>query len=238
MVTTTVTLLPPSTNGGDGRSLRAALLSATTDGIKAQHSISLFNKLRDISQEEQRKRSLLSTPEGREMLVDEENSGNERIGFPFRVKDLKIMPSVSDTKAMLTTGSDLLDLEEDLFRIASSSKVGDQSKEMIMKKVDRGQTRAIVDEMKLAIVDEIELHENAMVAEIREEGRQHEDAMVAEIREEILEKFESDGRQREEATRQREELMLNQMKTLHIELLVVTLACIGISFVALLHLKK
>uniref|UniRef100_A0A6V2L159 Uncharacterized protein n=1 Tax=Ditylum brightwellii TaxID=49249 RepID=A0A6V2L159_9STRA len=139
MVTTTVTLLPPSTNGGDGRSLRAALLSATTDGIKAQHSISLFNKLRDISQEEQRKRSLLSTPEGREMLVDEENSGNERIGFPFRVKDLKIMPSVSDTKAMLTTGSDLLDLEEDLYRIASSSKVGDQSKEMIMKKVDRSE---------------------------------------------------------------------------------------------------
>eukprot|EP00957_Ditylum_brightwellii_P039720 3005459-Ditylum_brightwellii.AAC.1 len=79
---------------------------------------------------------------------------------------------------------------------------------MIVKKVDR---QAIVDEMKL-----------------------HEDAMI----EEILEKFESDGHQREEATRQREELMPNQMKTLHIELFVVTLACIGISFVALLHLKK
>eukprot|EP00957_Ditylum_brightwellii_P191746 14597452-Ditylum_brightwellii.AAC.1 len=101
---------------------------------------------------------------------------------------------------MLTTGSDLLDLEEDLFRIASSSKIGDQSKEMILKKVDRR-----------AIVDEIELHEDAMVAEIREEGRQHEDAMIAEIREEGL---------------QREELMLSQMKTLHIELSVVTLACI------------
>eukprot|EP00957_Ditylum_brightwellii_P136071 10377558-Ditylum_brightwellii.AAC.1 len=167
----------------------------------AQHSISLFNKLRDLSQVEQKERSLLSTPEGREMFADEENSGNDRIGFLFRVKDLKIIPSVSDTKAMLTTGFDLLDLEEDLFRIASTSKVGDQSKEMIMKKVDR---RAIVDEMKL-----------------------HEDAMI----EEILEKFESDGRHREE-------LMLNQMKTLHIELLVVTLACIGISFAALLHLKK
>jgi len=208
-VTTTVTLLPPSTDSGGGRSLRAASLSASTDGIKAPHSISLFNKLRDISQEEQRKRSLLSTPEGREMFADEENSGNDRIGFPFRVKDLKIIPSASDTKAMLTTGSDLLDLEEDLFRIASSSKIGDQSKEMILKKVDRR-----------AIVDEIELHEDAMVAEIREEGRQREKLMLSQMKTEI------------------EELMLNQMKTLHIELLVVTLACIGISFVALLHLNR
>jgi hypothetical protein len=42
----------------------------------------------------------------------------------------------------------------------------------------------------------------------------------------------------EEAGHQREEQMLMEMKMLHAELLVVTLACISISFVALLYLQK
>jgi len=201
-VITTTTLLPPSTDGGGA--LRTASLLSSTGGINTQHSISLFKKLHDLSQEKPRGENLLSTLEGRRVFAEEKDSNNNRIGFFFHVSDLKIIPSVLDTKAMLTTESDKLDEEEELYQFASSRKVGDQPKEMIMKKTDRR-----------AIVHEIEMHEDALIGGMQQnfelelkEGRQHE------------------------------EQIMREMKTLHIELLVVTLVCIGISFAALLYLKK
>eukprot|EP00957_Ditylum_brightwellii_P007131 541572-Ditylum_brightwellii.AAC.1 len=127
---------------------------------------------------------------------------------------------------MLTTASTLLDQEEELYKLVSSSKSGRHSMEVIMKKTDRR-----------AIVDEIEMHEDVLIEEFhthlqlemkmqdeaghqREEaGRQHDEEMMREMK-------------------MHEEEMLREMKLLHVELLVVTLACIGISIGALLYLKK
>eukprot|EP00957_Ditylum_brightwellii_P203525 15335046-Ditylum_brightwellii.AAC.1 len=58
-----------------------------------------------------------------------------------------------------------------------------------------------------------------------EAGRQREEQMLREMK------------MHDDAGHQREEQMLREMKMLHAELLVVTLACIGISFVALLTNK-
>jgi len=131
------------------------------------------------------------------MSAEEKDSGKDRISFLFHVSDLKITPSSSDTKTMLTAGSVRLGREEELCQFAASRKVGDQQKKIIMKKTDRRTT-----------VHEIEIHEDAMIEGITTEMRMQEEKSMGE------------------------------MKVLCIKLLVVTLACIGISLAALIHVTK
>eukprot|EP00957_Ditylum_brightwellii_P182451 13898933-Ditylum_brightwellii.AAC.1 len=63
------------------------------------------------------------------MFADEENASDNKADFIFNVNDLQIIASASDMKTMLTTAPDLLDEEEELKKIASSSKSGAHSME-------------------------------------------------------------------------------------------------------------
>ena len=133
-----------------------------------------------------------------------------------------------------------------------------------MKGNDVGATQAILNKVERhTMVGEIEsklkTHEEAMVDEMKEDVKSREEAIVDEMKKEfksreevIMSKIERMNEMEIKSKKSREENMMNKMewmmedskeksqseiKILRLELMVVTLACIGISIVAYLSLR-
>merc|ERR1712045_632986 len=135
-------------------------------------------------------------------------------------------------------GVDMLEEEEELYRYALlKDKDG-----TLMSKVERQAVIKVIEEKERGMVNEIENK-----SRIREEVMMtHEEAMMT--REEAMmtreEAMENLFRESQSELKTREEAMENlfhesksELKMLRSELMVVTLACVGISFVAYFSLK-
>ena len=236
---------------GYGASQDDEQLSKTTP----DHSVGLFKKLQQIVVEgNEEKTRLLST-------IDTDTSGKISTAV-VSVSDLKILPSESDVKNLLTTDPDMVEEEQELYRYASMRSDHLGTSQAVLSKVERQ-----------AMINEIKKEEKNMVGEMKEESKSREEAMMKEIEKErnLVYEIIEESKSREEASAAhdeasaaREEAMMNKIermsntedalfrelkeirdeksqsniKAMHFQLASLTLVCFGISIGAFFALRR
>eukprot|EP00594_Rhizosolenia_setigera_P016042 CAMPEP_0178974972 /NCGR_PEP_ID=MMETSP0789-20121207/22844_1 /TAXON_ID=3005 /ORGANISM="Rhizosolenia setigera, Strain CCMP 1694" /LENGTH=535 /DNA_ID=CAMNT_0020663547 /DNA_START=1396 /DNA_END=3004 /DNA_ORIENTATION=- len=197
-----ITIVPPA---GKRRGLRLFSSEYSISQHEQNHSVKLFETLRDISTQNEPKHK------ERHLLAKHDHY------LSFSVSNMKILPSSSDIEKMMKTiDPDLVDEEKELYHIATHAHVLTEQKiEVTMKDTDRKK-----------IVNEIEEAANEREARILEAANERE-ARILEA-----------AYEREVAASEREEKMSNELKTVTMELLVVTVACISVSLVTLFHVYR
>jgi len=224
------------------------------------HSVGLFKKLQQsIVKGNEEKARLLSA-------IDTDTSGKIST-VVIDVSDLKILPSESDVRNLLTTDPDMVEEEEELYHFGSMRIDHGGASQAVLSKVER---QAMVNEIKKeerAMVNEIEKKEKNMVGEIEAKTKSREEAIMNEI--------ETKAKSREEASIAREKAMMNEMKeektimmneikrmsntedalfrelretreeksrlelkAMHFQLASLTLVCVGISIGAFFALRR
>jgi len=243
------TVSDASTNGsGESVSARIRILPADTTrrlrhqgGISAtvsntKHSVGLFRALKSAVEAEQGNAGRVLDATGAE--------SSKMDAMIVNIKDMKILPSDSDMK-LVTTDPELKEEEEELYHYGSMKGDDDiRVSQPILNKVERK-----------AMVDEIEKKERSMVEEMKEESKSREEAMEAH-NEAMMNEIERKSNSREEAMMDKIERMSNiedalfrelkeskeksqsELKALHFEWMVVTLACVGISLAAFITLRR
>jgi len=154
---------------------------------------------------------------------------------------------------ILTTDPEMMDEEEELYRFGSMKSGGETVSQSLMSKVERqammhevkeearNREQAIMDEMKYSkgreevMMKEMKEARN-MVNEMKKESRGREDAMINDIkaskgREEVMMSLLHDLKENTDKSQ-------SDIKNLHFELAVITLACVGVSLVAFLSLRR
>ena len=145
------------------------------------------------------------------------------------LRDMKIVPNDSDMKKVTTKDPALLEEEEELYLYASMmDKSGGRitSQQPGMNKMDR---KALIEE----IDNKSRRREEVMMNEIDNKSRSHEEAMMSEMKS-MSNVEQALFRELKESKEQSQ----SELKVLHTELMVVSLACIGISFAAFFTLKR
>jgi len=126
------------------------------------------------------------------------------------VSNMQILPDDLDMK-VVTTDPEMMEEEVELYHYASmNSKAG--MNQLVLNKIERQ-----------AMVKEIEKKERGMINEMKEESKSREGAMVDKI---------------ERMMKESKEKSQSEVKMLLLELMVVTLASIGISLAAFLTLRR
>jgi len=252
------------------------------------HSVGLFKKLQQsIVKGNEEKARLLSA-------IDTDTSGKIST-VVIDVSDLKILPSESDVRNLLTTDPELIEEEEELYRYGSMridhggasqavlSKVERQAMVNEINKKSKSREQAMMNEMKeesksreeastareKAMMNEIEKKEKNMVGEIEARSKSREEASIAREKammdkiekkeKNLVGEIEAKSKSREEASTAREEAMVkeiknmsdlfrkmeenkersqSELKVLRLELGTVTFACLSISFLAFLSLRR
>merc|ERR1712038_444751 len=171
------------------------------------HSVGLFKKLQQIVVEgNEEKTRLLST------MIDTVSS-SKIITAVVGVSDLKILPSESDVKNILTTGPDMVEEEQELYRYASSKGDDNDANQFILNKVERQ-----------AMIDEVKKEEKIMVDKIETMSKNREEAVMKEIEKEriLVHEIKEQSKSHEEAMMNKIEKMSesneSKLKVLHIEL--------------------
>merc|ERR1712218_351999 len=202
------------------------------------HSVGLFKKLQQrMVKGNEEKARLLST-------IDTDTSGKIST-VVIDVSDLKILPSESDVRNLLTTDPDMVEEEEELYHYGSMRIDHGGASQAVLSKVERQ-----------AMMNEIEKKEKNMVGEIEAKSKSREEAIMNEI--------ETKSKSREEASIAREKAMMNEikrmsntedalfrelketreeksrleLKAMHFQLASLTLVCVGISIGAFFALRR
>merc|ERR1712038_49626 len=204
----------PGDTEGSRRMLRRSEVLSNESEPGSDHSVGLFRKLQQIVAEggQNHGRKLDS-----EVLSD---------GTISNLRDMKILPSESDME-LLTTDPELIEEEEELYRYGSGSRSDVSAAQPILNKVER---QALVEEIDKKSMNREEAaiaREEAMMNDIREESRNREEAM--------MDKIEKMGDIEDALFR---ELKESKEKSLQLEFIVLSLACLSISLVAYMSLKR
>merc|ERR1712038_1128394 len=165
------------------------------------HSVGLFKKLQQrMVKGNEEKARLLSA-------VDTNTSGKIST-VVVDVSDLKILPSESDVRNLLTTDPDMVEEEEELYHYGSMRIDHGGASQAVLSKVERQAMVNEIDEKSKSreesMMNEIEKKEKNMVGEIEAKSKSREEAIMNEI--------ETKSKSREEASIAREEAMMNEIK--------------------------
>jgi len=183
---------------------------------RPDHSVSLFKKLQAKLQKEEEQ----SKDSSKDRMLSTASDGFKHNTFLVAISNMKILPSDSDAES-LKTDPNLTENEEYLYHYDPIANIGD-NREPYLKTIEQkslidGITQKekelmneVVEDMKTKITSEIDRVENKDKVMIN--------ALLRELKE------TKDNSQ-------------SQLKLLRMELMVVMLACVGVSISAFLRLK-
>merc|ERR1712038_1529380 len=204
-----------------GRMLRQSRMwsKGTTSNT---HSVGLFKKLQQKAVENQGKTRALATSTS---TSDGEFLPGLGGGTILDVSNMKILPGDLDEE-LFSTDPEMIQEEEELYRYGSS-KADSTVSHLVMSKV----------EMQ-AIVEEMEKKEWNMIEEIDIKSKNREDIMMNEMKKESKSREEIMMKNLFRELKENRETSQAELKTLRVELMVVSFACICISLFAFLSLKR
>merc|ERR1712038_1044227 len=236
IITARIKMLPADSTGRRLRQSKKVSKGSVSNANN--HAVGLFRELQKAVEEEQSKT--------RRLVVTDTDSLNLDSGTIVGISDMKILPSQPDRK-LVQTDPGMVEEEEELYRYATMKGNAGLS-QPVMSKVER---QAMVEE----IDSKSKSREEAMMSEIESKSKSHEEAIITH--EENMMNEIKDSKIREEAMMHKIERMSNiedalfrelketkeksaqsELKVLHCELAVVTLACVGIALIAFLSLRR
>merc|ERR1712218_345257 len=195
------------------------------------HSVGLFKKLQQrMVKGNEEKARLLST-------IDTDTSGKIST-VVIDVSDLKILPSESDVRNLLTTDPDMVEEEEELYHYGSMRIDHGGASQAVLSKVERQAMMNEIEKKEKNMVGEIEAksksREEAIMNEMKEESKSREEAIMNEIKR----MSSTEDALFRELKETREEKSRLEVKAMHFQLASLTLVCVGISIGAFFALRR